>query len=119
MQGLATERILGPDGCKECFGADKSTVPGKVTTVPFDAADPDCRVPLTQADLMKGKFDSVGPEAKYDSPHQTYYVEKSQFPWSPAPTVNQRGSLQTLPPVRHHLKTEKCRSLSEVRIHLI
>lgn len=29
VQGLATERILGPDGCKECFGADKSTVPGK------------------------------------------------------------------------------------------
>jgi len=93
VQGLATERILGPDGCKKCFGADKSTVPGKVTTVPFDAADPDCRVPLTQADLMKGKFDSVGPEAKYDSPHQTYYVEKSQFPLEPSADCKPKGGV--------------------------
>lgn len=91
VQGLATERVLGPDGCKKCFGSDKSIVPDKESTAPFDAADPDCRVPLTQVDLMNGRFDSVGPEAKYKSPHQSYYVEKEQFPLEPSADCKPKG----------------------------
>ncbi len=84
VQGNATERVLGPDGCRECFGVDKNSLPAELEVQPFDAADPDCRVPLTQNELMQGKFDSMGPEAQYDSPHQAYYVERQQFPLEPS-----------------------------------
>lgn len=93
VQGLATERILGPEGCKECFGADKTAIAMVNEIAPFEAADPDCRVPLTQTELMQGKFDSMGPEAEHDSLHQAYYVERQQFPLEPSADCKPLGGV--------------------------
>lgn len=93
VQGRATERILGPDGCRECFGAEKNAVPTTPEVAPFDSADPDCRVPLTQNELMQGKFDSMGPEAEHDSLHQAYYVDREQFPLEPSADCKPLGGV--------------------------
>jgi hypothetical protein len=93
VQGHATERILGPEGCMKCFGADKNSLTTEMTSTSFESADPDCRVPLTQGDLMSNRFDSVGPETDYTSPHQTYYVERSQFPLEPSADRKPKGGV--------------------------
>jgi adhesin transport system outer membrane protein len=85
VQGLATKYILGGESCEACVGGDKNATADKASTADyFEAADPDCRVPLTQGHLMNDRFDSVGPDAEYDSPRHNYYVERNQFPIQPS-----------------------------------
>lgn len=95
VQGLATSSILGGDECSDCVGGCAKAAPlcKEVANTEFDHADPDCRVPLTQSHLMNGKFESAGPEAQYDSPRQSYYVEKSQFPIQPSVDCQPKGGV--------------------------
>lgn len=93
VQGLAAQAILGKEGCaKYCPSDAKAKVPVD-RNFDFESADPDCRVPLTQEPLMDGKFDSAGPDADYDSPHQIYYIEKSQLPLKPSVDCRPKGGV--------------------------
>jgi len=92
VQGLATKTILEGDGCEGCGNGAKDIVPAKgEITEPFDVSDPDARVPLTQGHLMNDRFDSAGPEAEYDSPHETYYIEREQLPVQPQEDARPKG----------------------------
>ncbi len=80
VQGKAALFILGEDGCKKCYaGTGKGVVRSQNWTL-HGKADPDCRVPVTQPELMTGKFDTDGPGVSYKSPRQTYYHERNQLP---------------------------------------
>lgn len=84
VQGRAADFILQGASCEECEAGDKNAIAAKSESVDDFAADPDCRVPLTQGHLMNGRFDSVRPDAEYDSPRYTYYVERDQLPVQPS-----------------------------------
>lgn len=94
VQGLATKSILGGDACEGCGNGDKDVIPAKgEITEAFDVSDPDARVPLTQGHLMNNRFDSAGPEADYDSPHQIYYEERGQLPVQPQEDARPKGGV--------------------------
>ena len=93
VQGRATHSILDGDGCEDCDRDDKNVLAATDQTEPFDHADPDCRVPVTQGHLMNNRFDSLGPEAEYESPHQTYYVEREQLPVEPSADCKPKGGV--------------------------
>jgi len=94
VQGLATKSILGGDGCTDCKVDDKSVASKNIRdAVAFHSADPDCRVPVTQGHLMNDRFDSVGPDLEYESPHHTYYVEREQLPVKPSVDCRPKGGV--------------------------
>lgn len=90
IQGRATEFILGPDGCDACDGGKMLAAEGGSSK---ENADPDCRVPVTQADLMTGRFDTDGPGADYDNLHHKYYVEREQLPLEPSADCRPKGGV--------------------------
>tara|TARA_R110002096_G_scaffold421379_1_gene626993 strand:- start:1104 stop:2693 length:1590 start_codon:yes stop_codon:yes gene_type:complete len=91
VQGIATSTILDGSNCQDCTQTDKSVILENDVVVTFDAVDPDCRVPLTQGDLMNNRFDSDGPESDYESLHQSYYVERDQLPIQPSVDCKPKG----------------------------
>lgn len=94
VQGLAAKSILGGDGCEGCGNGAKDVAPGKEMITPaFEVSDPDARVPLTQGHLMNDRFDSAGPEAEYESPEQTYYIEREQLPVQPQEDARPKGGV--------------------------
>ena len=90
VQGRATTHVLGGDDCTTCPTGKKVVLDNGVE-VTFEHADPDCRVPLTQPQLMNNKFDSAGPESDYGSPRQSYYIEREQFPLNPSVDCKPKG----------------------------
>lgn len=91
VQGIATSSILSGDGCEGCHGDEKSVIDPKSEAATFTYSDPDARVPVTQGHLMNSRFDSAGPVAEYDSPHQYYYVERTQLPVQPSADAKPKG----------------------------
>jgi len=91
VQGIATETVLGKDGGDGCHGGDKGIVEYETTYT--DISDPDSRVPVTQESLMRGQFDSVGPDAPYESPHVVYYEEREQLPVVPTVDAKPKGGV--------------------------
>ena len=89
VQGKAVEYILGPDGCERCFSG-KGTIPPN-WTLEKGNTDPDCRVPVTQPDLMIGRFDTDGPDAPHEDLRQKYYVEREQLPGSSQCRLQAKG----------------------------
>jgi len=92
VQGKAAEFIMGPDGCDRCLSSGKELVqPNWV--IEKGPTDPDARVPVTQPDLMTGRFDSDGPKAKMKSPHQSYYMERAQLPVATSSDSKPKGGV--------------------------
>lgn len=91
VQGIATETVLGEDGGYGCDGVDKEVLEFEASYA--DASDPDSRVPVTQEPLMRGQFDSLGPDAPYDSPHAVYYEEREQLPVVPTADAKPKGGV--------------------------
>lgn len=94
VQGLATSSILAGDDCQNCEAGDKAVIdPKALAGASFTYSDPDARVPVTQGHLMNNRFDSAGPEAVYESPYQTYYVEREQLPVQPSADAKPKGGI--------------------------
>mgnify|MGYP003635069045 CR=1 FL=1 len=91
VQGRVTSHILDGVDCQDCEQGGKKSVIEDNGGDTFAAADPDCRVPLTQGHLMNNRFDSDGPESDYPSPHQSYYVEREQLPVQPSVDCKPKG----------------------------
>jgi len=92
VQGRATEFILGPDGCDHCFEGGKMMV-AEAGASSKENTDPDCRVPVTQADLMTGRFDTDGPGTDYENLHHRSYVEREQLPVPPSADCRPKGGV--------------------------
>ena len=90
IQGRATMFVLGKEGYEKCFGGKANFIATPVDEVPFNV-DPDNRVPVTQVDLMKGRFDTDGPEAGHEDLHHQYYVEREQLPIVPVANARPKG----------------------------
>ncbi|MEM7697722.1 MAG: TolC family protein, partial [Verrucomicrobiota bacterium] len=89
VQGLATYTILGPDGCSRAFS--KNPKEPLLASTEGETVEPDNRVPVTQADLMTGRFDTDGPAAEYEDLSQRYYEERAQLPIQPEEDARPRG----------------------------
>ncbi|MDF1741659.1 MAG: TolC family protein [Verrucomicrobiales bacterium] len=90
IQGRATMFVLGKEGYEKCFGGKENYIATPVDQVPFNV-DPDNRVPVTQTDLMKGRFDTDGPAADHEDLHNKYYVEREQLPIVPVANARPKG----------------------------
>lgn len=90
VQGKATMFILGKDGYNKCFGGKANFVATPIDQDPF-VVDPDNRVPVTQKDLMAGRFDTDGPEACHENLHTRYYVVRDQLPLVPVADAKPKG----------------------------
>lgn len=74
---------------EKCFG-EKSDFIATPDEIAFNV-DPDNRVPVTQLDLMKGRFDTDGPEAGHEDLHHQYYIEREQLPIVPVANARPIG----------------------------
>lgn len=90
VQGNATSFILGDAPVNQPIES-KGTYIAQPVSHDAGPIDPDNRVPVTQGDLMKGRFDTEGPGTEYEDLRHRYYIERAQLPIVPEANASPKG----------------------------